>query len=145
MCRAAGIPVDATRNGRSNPLWMSFICRSGASKDGSASFRHPLMYGLALISVLLPLGDAQSRSEEPSKGPQTTRTAPVGVSKALIVVGIPGTQEHEESFATVAKDWKDWLTTSLDFLSSEVRLLFGKHGQQGLAKGPATREARSSI
>src|SRR5207244_7647541 len=28
-----------------------------------------------------------------------------------------------------------------DFPSSEVRLLFGKHGQQGLAKGPATREA----
>lgn len=67
--------------------------------------------------------------------------AAAGVSRALIVAGIPGDKEHERSFAGVAKDWKDWLTDSLGFAASEVRILFGKDGKQGLAKGPATREA----
>jgi hypothetical protein len=55
------------------------------------------------------------------------------------VTGIPGDQEHEESFASVVKDWKDWLTDSLGFPLSETRILFGKDGRQGLARGPATR------
>jgi hypothetical protein len=56
------------------------------------------------------------------------------------VAGIPGDTEHEALFAAVVKDWKDWLTNSLGFARSEVRILFGKDGRPGLAKGPATRE-----
>jgi hypothetical protein len=41
----------------------------------------------------------------------------------------------------VATDWKNWLTDSLGFAPSEVRILFGKNGQQALAKDAATRKA----
>jgi hypothetical protein len=91
------------------------------------------MYGVVLISLLWPFGN------EPTAAPRTRQRTTVGISRALIVVGIPGNKEHEESFASVAKDWKDWLTHALGFPSSEVRILFGKGPESRLANGPATR------
>jgi hypothetical protein len=93
-----------------------------------------LVSGLVVFGALAPLYKA-------SAGVETTPKAPPGVSRALIVAGLPGNREHETLFAAVVKDWKDWLTDSLGFAPSEVRILFGKNGQQGLANGPATREA----
>ncbi len=67
--------------------------------------------------------------------------APAGRSHALIVVGLPGDAEHEALFASLAGQYRDWLTKTLDFDSTDVRVLFGKEGKEGLAKGPATKES----
>jgi hypothetical protein len=99
------------------------------------------MYSLMLTGILWTFGPAPSGPLELPKASRTTVSAPAGVSRALIVVGIPGDKEHQESFASVARDWKDWLTHTLSFSSSEVRILFGKDPEQGLAKSPATRAA----
>jgi hypothetical protein len=61
-----------------------------------------------------------------------------GKSRALIVVGLPGDAEHERLFADTARQWRDWLTNSLDF---EVTVLFGRSGQPKLTKDAATRAA----
>jgi hypothetical protein len=62
-----------------------------------------------------------------------------GKSRALIVVGLPGDAEHETLFASLAGQYRDWLTKTLDFEPPEVRVLFGKDGKPDLAKGSATR------
>jgi hypothetical protein len=61
-----------------------------------------------------------------------------GKCHALIVVGLPGDAEHDKLFADTARQWRDWLTNSLDF---EVTVLFGRSGQSRLAERPATRAA----
>jgi hypothetical protein len=65
--------------------------------------------------------------------------APPARSHALILVGIPGDEEHETLFADVARQWRDWLTGPLGFAPADVRILFGRSGKEGLAKGPADR------
>jgi hypothetical protein len=67
--------------------------------------------------------------------------SPAGKSRALIVVGLPGDAEHDTLFVSLAGQYRDWLTKTLDFDPADVRVLFGKEGKEGLAKGPATREA----
>src|SRR4051812_16182533 len=68
-----------------------------------------------------------------------TPTLPQGKSHALILVGLPGDGEHEKQFATIARQWRDWLTDSLGFASRDVRVLFGRNGKPGLARGAARR------
>lgn len=62
-------------------------------------------------------------------------------SHALILVGLPGDEEHEKLFAATTRVWRDWLTGSLGFAPGDVRILFGRDGRKDLAKGPATRAA----
>jgi hypothetical protein len=73
-------------------------------------------------------------------GPAGHPPAP-GTSRALIVVGLPGDADYENLFAALAGQYRDWLTRTLDFEPAEVRVLFGKAGKPGLARGPATRDA----
>ena len=63
---------------------------------------------------------------------------PAGISRALIVIGLPGDEKHEKLFAETARRWRDALSKSLDF---EVTVLFGRSGQPGLAKDAATTAA----
>lgn len=56
-------------------------------------------------------------------------------NRALIIVGLPGDAEHEKLFADTARQWRDWLTDSLDF---KVTVLFGPSGKPPLANAPAT-------
>jgi hypothetical protein len=96
----------------------------------------------ALLLLLVGIGriPAFSRSADPSSSPAKQDSQP-GKSHALLLVGLPGDEEHEKSFATTALQWRNWLTDTLDFEPDEVRVLFGRDGRKGLAKGPATREA----
>jgi hypothetical protein len=66
------------------------------------------------------------------------RAETVAKSQALIVVGLPGDGEHEKLFADTTRQWRDWLTDSLDF---KVTVLFGRLGHPSLADSPATRAA----
>jgi hypothetical protein len=69
--------------------------------------------------------------------PPQAETA-VGKNYALIVVGLPGDAEHEQSFATIAGQWREWLTQSLDF---EVTVLFGRSRPPKWATDAATKAA----
>jgi hypothetical protein len=82
---------------------------------------------LILVTLVLAGGFAVA---EPS-----AETAPK--SRALIVVGLPGDADHEKLFADTARQWRDWLTQSLDF---EVTVLFGRSGRPQLTKKAATRD-----
>jgi hypothetical protein len=62
-------------------------------------------------------------------------------SHALILVGLPGDADHDTLFADVAGQWRDWLTGPLGFAPDDVRVLFGRAGKDGLAKGPADKAA----
>src|ERR1700722_689519 len=62
-----------------------------------------------------------------------------GKSHALILVGLPGDSEHEKLFATIAGQWRAWLTDSLGFAAADVRVLFGRSGKAALAKGDARK------
>jgi hypothetical protein len=85
-----------------------------------------------LLLLLMALLLAGNRT---TAGPQVEAAAK---SRALIIVGLPGDAEHEKLFADTARQWRDWLTDSLDF---EVTVLFGRSGKPPLANAPATREA----
>jgi hypothetical protein len=63
---------------------------------------------------------------------------PAGISRALIVIGLPGDEKHEKLFAETARRWRDALSKSLDF---EVTVLFGRSGRPQLAEVGATRES----
>ena len=88
------------------------------------------MQRLALILLALLLAGNRTTA-----GPHAEAVAK---SHALIVVGLPGDGEHEKLFANTARQWRDWLTDSLNF---EVTVLFGRSGQPPLADAPATRAA----
>jgi hypothetical protein len=67
-----------------------------------------------------------------------------GTSHALILVGLPGDDEHDKLFATIAGQWRTWLTGSLGFAPDDVQVLFGRAGKTGLAKGDARRASIES-
>jgi hypothetical protein len=68
-------------------------------------------------------------------------TPPARTDRALIVVGLPGDDEHAALFKDIALAWRKWLTGPLQFPDTGVRVLFGDQGEPSLAAGPATRQA----
>ena len=90
---------------------------------------------VALLSVLLLAAAAAAGPPEEAPAPAARR------GHALILVGLPGDAEHEALFASVAEQWRDWLTGPLGFAPADVRILFGRSGKEGLAQGPSDREA----
>jgi hypothetical protein len=60
--------------------------------------------------------------------------------QALIVMGLPGDEEHERLFADTAKQWREWLIGPVGFKPAEVRVLSGGAAKNGVSQGPATRE-----
>ena len=82
-----------------------------------------------LIGLILPRAGI-AREDPPARG-----------DRALIVVGLPGDDEHASLFKETAQSWRNWLTGPLQFPASGVRVLFGEHGEPTLSAGPATRQA----
>jgi hypothetical protein len=73
--------------------------------------------------------------------PASNEVRPQQTGQALILVGLPGDEEHEKLFADTVKQWRRWLSDTLGFRPADVHVLFGKSGQEGLAQGPDTRVA----
>ena len=96
-------------------------------------------FGASLLVVLVVAPMYAFQAPQPRRAGDA-KTSP-GVSRALILVGIPGDQEHDDAFASIAKDWRDWLMKDLGFPETQVHILFGKEGKPGLARGPARRDA----
>ena len=85
--------------------------------------------------VVLAIGLARHQSLTADGSP------PARTDRALIVVGLPGDDEHAALFKDVALAWHKWLTGPLQFPGGGVRVLFGDQGEPSLAAGPATRQA----
>jgi hypothetical protein len=60
--------------------------------------------------------------------------------RVLIIVGLPGDQDHAASFSKLAGTYREWLSERLGFPDSGVRIVFGSAGLAGLSAGAATRE-----
>ena len=92
----------------------------------SVRIRHGFVLGGWLLALL-----ASGAAPPAGRGDQT------GMSQALIIVGLPGDDEHAARFDGVVKSWRDWLTGPLGFDPGRVRVLGGS-GREAI---PATREA----
>jgi hypothetical protein len=64
--------------------------------------------------------------------------APMGDRYAVIVVGLPGDDDHVPLFAATAEAWKNWLTRTLDFTPERVLVC---SCTEGVGTQPATQEA----
>jgi hypothetical protein len=95
--------------------------------------RLPLVGFVILLSTAPAWGaDAPAASKE---------AAPALKGQALILVGLPGDEEHEKLFASTAKLWRDWLTGPMGFRPADVRVLFGAEAPKGISQGRSTRAA----
>jgi hypothetical protein len=98
-----------------------------------AACRLSLLGLVALLPAMAARGDdARARKEKES--------VPGLKGQALILMGLPGDEEHEKLFADTAKQWRDWLVGPLGFRSADVRVLSGGAARGGVSQGPATRE-----
>jgi hypothetical protein len=104
----------------------------------------PVLGFVILLSASLAWGE---------DSPSTPKDLPpVLKGQALIVVGLPGDEDHEKLFTETANKWRDWLTGTLNFSPGDVHVLFSKAlskgdspifaGQKsGQSPGSAAREA----
>jgi hypothetical protein len=93
---------------------------------------------LSLLGFVLLMAAPPARGDGP---PASGKAAPDLKGQALILVGLPGDEEHEKLFADTARQWRDWLTGRLGFSPADVRVLFGNAAKNSLWQGPATRVA----
>jgi hypothetical protein len=93
---------------------------------------------LLLGCIVLILASPARAADGP---PVSNAAVPASKGQVLILVGLPGDDEHEQLFAETVKQWRDWLTGSVGFSSADVHVLFGNGPHEGLANGPATRES----
>jgi hypothetical protein len=99
--------------------------------------RGVIWVGLVFISA----GAAAAPAEAQEQKPQHGAIVPARGDRALIVVGLPGDNEHAASFGELARTYREWLTGPLGFPQSGVRILFGPNGEPSQKAGAATREA----
>jgi hypothetical protein len=105
----------------------------------SRRYRTTVAAGVSLF--FLPfLGFALGLPGSPAKGEDavsTPKDLPLVVKgQALIVVGLPGDQDHEQLFANTVKQWNAWLTGTLGFHPSDVHVLSGN-----IISGTALKDA----
>ena len=108
------------------------------SSSSRTSTHHILGVGLLFAAIFPPAGFGQT---EKARGGDTVAR---GGDRALIVVGLPGDEEHSASFLELARTYQHWLVKSLTFPDAGVRILFGATGAPSLKAGAATREAIAS-
>jgi hypothetical protein len=87
-------------------------------------------FGIVLASTIIASasGDTSGSSRD-------------GTSRALIIVGLAGDDEHAELFRATAGRWREWLVESLRFPEAEVRILAGAQTEAGFSDAPATAES----
>ncbi len=93
--------------------------------------------GIALLFLGLLPGAACAQTQKITPATDESHRR----DRALIVVGLPGDDEHAVGFLELARTYRQWLTGSLGFPEEGVRMLFGAAGEPSFKAGPATREA----
>jgi hypothetical protein len=114
--------------------WRRFIFVSFPSPGVT---RYLIWVALALFSLGAEPARARAQTQKPEPG---AKPAP-RPDRALIVVGLPGDDDHAASFLELARTYREWLTGSLGFPEEGVRILFGAAGEPSIKAGAATREA----
>ncbi len=92
-----------------------------------------VLFGMLLIvprSLLL----AQAATPEPP-------AADVAERWAIIIVGLPGDEEHVSQFAAATRAWREWLTRQLGFAENHVIVCQGAEADESAGTQAATREA----
>jgi hypothetical protein len=72
--------------------------------------------------------------------PPAKDAAPELRGQALILMGLPGDEEHEKLFADTARQWREWLIGPVGFKAADVRVLSGGAAKNDVLQGPANRE-----
>lgn len=90
-----------------------------------------------LFGMLLVILAATAWADDPPSAPKDASLVLKG--QVLIVVGLPGDEEHAKLFAATVKQWRVLLTDRLGFKPAEIRVLSGNAEQNATADGPATR------
>ena len=97
----------------------------------------PLLCGWMLAGVLS--ANAQDAPAEKAVA------QPASQRWAVILVGIPGDDEHEPLFRQTADAWQKWLTTTLSFDSEHVLRLPAGPADKGAAAGLTADEMRATF
>lgn len=84
---------------------------------------------LPLLELLLVLSAAPAWGQDAVPLPKELPLVLKG--QALIVVGLPGDQDHEKLFADTVKQWRSWLTDKLGFNGTDVHVLSGNALPEG--------------
>ncbi len=123
----------------------------GCAADAGCMVRHRTGRGARSASVVAPL---VRRLANPSRcgfwltcvaavacgslqaDDQPAEASAKGTRWAVIVVGLPGDNDHAERFREVVAAWRTWLVQALEFEPDHVLVLDGK---QGAEAQPATR------
>jgi hypothetical protein len=71
--------------------------------------------------------------------------AALGTRHALILVGLPGDQEHAERFAALVDVWQSWLTESLGYPQQHILRLQGREGETAATKENVTRRTKKLL
>jgi hypothetical protein len=99
--------------------------------------RYLIWVALALCSIEAEPARPRAQTQKPEQG---AKPAP-RPDRALIVVGLPGDDDHAARFLELARTYRQWLTESLGFAEEGVRIVFGAAGEPSIKAGAATREA----
>jgi hypothetical protein len=92
---------------------------------------------LSLLGLVALLPSMPARGDDVAASKEA---APELKGQALILMGLPGDEEHERLFADTARRWSHWLTGPLGFKAADVRVLSGGAARGGVSQGPATRK-----
>jgi hypothetical protein len=68
-----------------------------------------------------------------------------GVQRAVILIGLPGDEEHEVEFSAIARAWRSWLTANLGFSPTNVLTLQGREGEAAATKENVARRTRRTL
>src|SRR5262245_6429052 len=94
----------------------------------------PVDYMLTFVCVCLIAGVLAAEAQDSSA------EKPAGGRWAVIIVGIPGDDDHEKLFDKTADAWQEWLTGPLGFSAERVLLLNG-----GAAPGTTADAIRTTF
>jgi len=76
---------------------------------------------------------------------EAARAADAPERRALIVVGVPGDQEHEVLFQSILAAWQTWLTECLQFQGENITVLSGRDTAAD-GRAPSTKDnVRASV
>jgi hypothetical protein len=64
-----------------------------------------------------------------------------GSRRALILVGLPGDEEHQRLFRAILDEWQTWLTECLQFAPKDIAVLSGRDEAANAVHRPATKES----
>lgn len=81
-----------------------------------------------------------------SSAPQTPAdAAQPGVRRAMILVGLPGDEEHAQRFAAIVDVWRSWLTENLEVSPQNILTLQDREGNESATKENVSRRLKELL